>query len=85
MVKLLFTGGNFMILKRVLVLPLSVRTVLVKPHLLKCLVQELEQPSEGIVKWSENASVGYCPQDSTIADFDNDHEHVRLDVTMAYS
>ncbi|MFA0411953.1 ABC-F family ATPase, partial [Vibrio splendidus] len=41
-----------------------------KTTLLRCLVQELEQ-NEGIVKWSENASVGYCPQDST-TDFDND-------------
>ena len=41
-----------------------------KTTLLRCLVQELEQ-NEGIVKWSENASVGYCPQDST-KDFDND-------------
>ncbi|PMH44941.1 ABC-F family ATPase [Vibrio sp. 10N.286.49.B3] len=41
-----------------------------KSTLLRCLVGDLEQ-SQGIVKWSENASVGYCPQDST-ADFDND-------------
>ena len=37
---------------------------------LRCLVNDLEQ-NEGIVKWSENATFGYCPQDST-ADFDND-------------
>ena len=41
-----------------------------KTTFLRCLVKEIEQ-KEGIVKWSENASVGYCPQDST-ADFDND-------------
>jgi len=35
-----------------------------KTTLLRCLTQELEQAS-GIVKWSENASVGYCPQDSS--------------------
>jgi ATPase subunit of ABC transporter with duplicated ATPase domains len=41
-----------------------------KTTLLRCLVNEL-QNNEGVVKWSENAAVGYCPQDST-ADFDND-------------
>ncbi|MCG6200655.1 ABC-F family ATPase [Psychromonas antarctica] len=41
-----------------------------KTTLLRCLVNEL-QNNEGVVKWSENAVVGYCPQDST-ADFDND-------------
>jgi ATPase subunit of ABC transporter with duplicated ATPase domains len=29
------------------------------------------QVTHGVVKWSENAAIGYCPQDST-ADFDND-------------
>lgn len=41
-----------------------------KTTFLRCLVNEL-QSNEGVVKWSENASVGYCPQDST-KDFDND-------------
>jgi ATPase subunit of ABC transporter with duplicated ATPase domains len=41
-----------------------------KTTLLRCLVNEL-QHNEGVVKWSENASVGYCPQDSS-AHFDND-------------
>ncbi|WP_281545217.1 ABC-F family ATPase [Grimontia sp. SpTr1] len=41
-----------------------------KTTLLRCLVNELEQ-TQGVVKWAENASVGYCPQDCT-ADFDND-------------
>ncbi|MFT6985685.1 MAG: ATPase subunit of ABC transporter with duplicated ATPase domains [Psychromonas sp.] len=41
-----------------------------KTTLLRCLVNEL-QSKEGDIKWSENASVGYCPQDSS-ADFDND-------------
>ena len=65
----LFTGGN-------LLLEAGTRLAVIgengvgKTTLLKCLVQELEQ-NQGIVKWSENASVGYCPQDST-ADFDND-------------
>jgi len=39
-----------------------------KTTLLRCLVDELPA-NEGTVKWSENASFGYCPQDST-ADFD---------------
>jgi len=34
-----------------------------KTTFLRCLMQELTQVS-GVVKWSENASVGYCPQDS---------------------
>ena len=41
-----------------------------KTTLLRCLVDQL-QNKEGVVKWSENAQVGYCPQDSS-ADFDND-------------
>ena len=41
-----------------------------KSTLLRCLMNELES-NEGIVKWSENASVGYCPQDSGVF-FEND-------------
>ncbi|GGK72207.1 ABC-F family ATPase [Amphritea balenae] len=41
-----------------------------KTTFLRCLVNEL-QANEGVVKWSENAVIGYCPQDST-ADFDCD-------------
>ena len=41
-----------------------------KTTLLRCLVGELT-PERGVVKWAENASIGYCPQDST-ADFDSD-------------
>ncbi len=41
-----------------------------KTTLLRCLIDELPA-NEGLVKWSENASIGYCPQDST-ADFDCD-------------
>lgn len=40
-----------------------------KTTLLRCLVNEISQ-NHGMVKWSENASIGYCPQDSS-ADFDN--------------
>jgi len=41
-----------------------------KSTFLRLLVDELE-PSEGSIKWAENASVGYCPQDSN-ALFEND-------------
>ena len=41
-----------------------------KTTLLRCLMSELDH-LEGVVKWSENASVGYCPQDSG-SFFDND-------------
>jgi ATPase subunit of ABC transporter with duplicated ATPase domains len=41
-----------------------------KTTFLKCLMNELEA-KEGVIKWSENATIGYCPQDAT-ADFDND-------------
>ena len=40
-----------------------------KTSFLRCLMNELQ--AEGVVKWSENAVVGYCPQDSTV-DFDGD-------------
>lgn len=41
-----------------------------KSTFLRCLVGELKA-NNGIVKWAENASIGYCPQDSS-ADFDCD-------------
>lgn len=41
-----------------------------KTTFLRCLMGEY-QPNSGLVKWAENASVGYVPQDST-RDFDND-------------
>jgi ATPase subunit of ABC transporter with duplicated ATPase domains len=41
-----------------------------KTTFLKCLMGELSV-MEGVVKWSENAAIGYCPQDSS-NDFDND-------------
>lgn len=41
-----------------------------KTTLLRCLINEL-QANQGTVKWSENATFGYCPQDST-EDFNND-------------
>lgn len=41
-----------------------------KTTLLRCLMDELS-PNSGKIKWSENATLGYCPQDSS-ADFDGD-------------
>jgi len=41
-----------------------------KTTFLRCLVNELEA-NAGEVKWAENATYGYCPQDSS-ADFDSD-------------
>ncbi len=41
-----------------------------KTTFLRCLMNQF-QSQTGVVKWSENALIGYCPQDST-ADFDND-------------
>ena len=41
-----------------------------KTTFLRCLTEDL-QADQGTVKWSENAQVGYCPQDST-AEFDSD-------------
>ena len=41
-----------------------------KTTFLRCLMNELA-PNQGLVKWSENASLGYCPQD-TSTEFDCD-------------
>jgi len=41
-----------------------------KTTFLRLLMAELEA-THGLIKWSENATLGYCPQDSS-ADFDND-------------
>jgi ATPase subunit of ABC transporter with duplicated ATPase domains len=41
-----------------------------KTTFLRCLMNELT-PNSGAVKWAENASLGYCPQDAS-ADFDCD-------------
>ncbi|WP_183909226.1 ABC-F family ATPase [Simiduia aestuariiviva] len=41
-----------------------------KTTFLRCLVNQL-QASGGVIKWAENAAMGYCPQDSN-ADFDCD-------------
>ncbi len=65
----LFTGAN-------LLLDAGTRLAVIgengagKTTFLRCLLDEL-QPAEGKVKWAENATVGYCPQDNA-ADFDSD-------------
>ena len=41
-----------------------------KTTLLRCLMDELKA-NEGTIQWAENATLGYCPQDSN-DDFDND-------------
>jgi len=41
-----------------------------KTTLLRCLLDEI-QPDTGNVQWSENATIGYCPQDN-IAEFNSD-------------
>ena len=41
-----------------------------KTTFIRCLIDELTA-NNGTVKWSENASIGYCPQDST-SEFEND-------------
>lgn len=40
-----------------------------KTTLLRCLMNEISA-NNGTIKWSENATLGYCPQDST-AEFEN--------------
>ena len=41
-----------------------------KTTFLRCLINEIKA-NHGDIKWSENAKIAYCPQDST-ADFNND-------------
>ncbi|MFM1896586.1 MAG: hypothetical protein RLZZ385_1660 [Pseudomonadota bacterium] len=67
--ELLFSNGS-------LILAAGTRLAIIgengagKTTLLRCLLGELT-PRAGTIQWAENASIGYCPQDST-ADFDND-------------
>lgn len=65
----LFANGN-MILEAGAKLAVIGENGAGKTTFLKCLINELT-PKSGTIKWSENASIGYCPQDST-ADFDCD-------------
>lgn len=41
-----------------------------KTTFLRCLINDLKA-NNGTIQWAENATLGYCPQDST-AEFDND-------------
>ena len=65
----LFSGGD-LILEAGAKLAIIGENGVGKTTFMRCLVNDLEH-NEGVVKWSENASIGYCPQDST-DDFDND-------------
>jgi len=65
----LFTDGN-------IILEAGARLAIIgengagKTTLLRCLMNELSA-SSGKIQWAENATLGYCPQDST-KDFDSD-------------
>lgn len=65
----LFKGGN-------LILEAGSRLAIIgengagKTTFLRCLMNELT-PNSGKIQWAENATLGYCPQDSS-ADFDCD-------------
>ena len=65
----LFSGGD-LILEAGAKLAIIGENGVGKSTFLRCLVNELT-PNAGLIKWSENAAVGYCPQDSS-SDFDND-------------
>ena len=65
----LFSGGN-LILEAGAKLAVIGENGAGKTTFLRCLMNELAV-NEGTVKWSENARIGYCPQDSS-ADFDCD-------------
>jgi len=67
--EMLFEGGE-LILEAGAKLAVSGENGVGKTTLLRCLVNELVN-KQGIIKWSENAAIGYCPQDSN-KDFDND-------------
>lgn len=65
----LFSGGD-LILEAGAKLAVIGENGVGKTTFLRCLVNDLEQ-KEGVIKWSENAAIGYCPQDSG-SEFDND-------------
>ncbi len=66
--ELLFENGN-------IILDAGARLAVIgengtgKTTLLRCLIDEL-RPAHGLIKWSENSALGYCPQDSNAA-FEN--------------
>ncbi len=65
----LFSNGN-MILEAGAKLAVIGENGAGKTTFLRCLMNEL-QADHGVIKWSENAKIGYCPQDSN-TDFDLD-------------
>lgn len=67
--EMLFEGGE-LILEAGAKLAVIGENGVGKSTFLRCLVNDL-QNNQGIIKWSENAAIGYCPQDSS-SDFDND-------------
>ncbi|CCQ11979.1 ABC transporter, ATP-binding protein [Pseudoalteromonas luteoviolacea B = ATCC 29581] len=67
--ELLFSGGD-LILEAGSKLAIIGENGVGKSTFLKCLVGEYESQI-GTIKWSENAAIGYCPQDSS-KDFDNE-------------
>ncbi|MDR8523732.1 ABC-F family ATPase [Shewanella fidelis] len=67
--EMLFEGGE-LILEAGAKLAVIGENGVGKSTFLRCLVGELSN-KVGEIKWSENAAIGYCPQDSS-KDFDND-------------
>ena len=65
----LFTDGNMIIEAGARVAIIGENGV-GKSTLLKCLMNDL-QAETGLIKWAENASLGYCPQD-TSAEFESE-------------
>ena len=67
--EVLFNNGNF-------ILEAGARLAIIgengagKSTLLRCLMNEIS-PNNGTIQWAENASLGYCPQDSD-AEFKSD-------------
>ncbi|MEH6557160.1 MAG: ABC-F family ATPase [Oceanicoccus sp.] len=67
--EILFKNGN-MILEAGTRLAVIGENGAGKTTFLRCLINEINA-NNGTVKWAENATLGYCPQDST-AEFDGD-------------
>ncbi len=65
----LFSGGD-LILEAGAKLAVIGENGVGKSTFLRCLIDDIKA-NEGEIKWAENATIGYCPQDST-ADFDGD-------------
>jgi ATPase subunit of ABC transporter with duplicated ATPase domains len=65
--EVLFSNGN-MILEAGAKLAVIGDNGAGKTSFLRCLINELS-PDNGTIKWAENATLGYCPQDAT-EDFD---------------